>query len=95
MKKGFLLTAIAFCFAASSAFSAITIHYYNKDSKSHQMVVSVDGTTKSVVFDASKTSTVTIQAGATSCWIQTSCGRIEVKDGANITIKDGCFSFNK
>jgi hypothetical protein len=94
MKKTILCTVAILGFAASSAFSAVTIRYYNKDSKAHTMAVKMDGSQKTVTFDASKTASVTIQGGGTSCVIETSCGRVEVKDGANITIKDGCISVN-
>jgi len=36
------------------------------------------------------TKTLTIQGGGTKCTIETSCGKVEVKDGAKIEIKDGC-----
>ena len=94
MKKGLLLSAIMFC-SVVSAFSAVTIRYQNNDSKSHQMAVKIDGTSKAVVFDALKTSSVTIQGTATSVMIQTSCGVIEVKDGQNVTIKNGCITITK
>lgn len=92
MKKNLLLGAIALFFTATTAFSAVTIRYYNKDSKAHTMKVKMDGSNKEVTFDASKTSSVTIQGGGTSCRIETSCGTIEVKDGANVEIKDGCIT---
>ncbi len=88
MKK--ILLSAAFTVFALNAFSAITIQYYNKDSKNHKMDVKIDGSVKQVEFDASKTSSVTIQGGAKTCVIATSCGKVEVKDGAKIEIKDGC-----
>jgi hypothetical protein len=94
MKKGLLLSAIMFC-SVVSAFSAVTIHYKNTDAKAHQMAVKMDGTTKSVVFEASKTTSVTIAGSGKSAMIQTSCGVIEVKDGQNVTIKNGCITITK
>lgn len=91
MKKSIALGA-ALLFAASSAFSAVTIRYYNKDSKEHKMQVAIDGSMKEVTFDGSKTSSVTIQGGAKECWIITSCGRVKIADGASIEIKDGCIT---
>lgn len=88
MKKIILTLSIAA--VACNAFGAVTIKYYNRDSKSYKMVVKMDGSTKDVTFDASKTSTVTIQGGSTSCFIETSCGKVEVKDGVKVEIKDGC-----
>lgn len=89
MKK-FIILLIAFIFTLSTSFAAITIRYYNKDSKSYTFKVNMDGSTKEVTFDASKTSSVTIQGSGTYCKIETSCGTIEIKDGASIEIKDGC-----
>jgi hypothetical protein len=93
MKKLLLLSALVLATAGSS-FAAVTIRYYNKDSKSHTFTVKIDGSSKEVTFDASKTSSVTIQGGAKTCIIETSCGKIEVKDGANIEIKDGCIKID-
>ncbi|MFZ5553125.1 MAG: hypothetical protein ACOZCO_08430 [Bacteroidota bacterium] len=92
MKKLILTTAVVL--TAISSFSAVTIRYYNKDSRAHTMAVQIDGSKKEVTFSASTTSTVTIQGGGTTCTIQTPCGAITVKDGANIEIKDGCIKIN-
>jgi len=94
MKKRFLAGAFALLFTASTAWSAVTIRYYNKDSKSHTMKVKIDGSSKEVTFDSSRTSSVTIQGGSRTCVIETACGSVEVKDGANIEIKDGCIEIN-
>ncbi|MBC7863087.1 MAG: hypothetical protein IAF38_08940 [Bacteroidia bacterium] len=91
MKKLMLMGALMLM-GMSSAFSAITIRYYNKDSKSYTMKVKMDGSEKEVTFDSSKTASVTIQGGGKTCKIVTKCGTIEVKDGANIEIKDGCIT---
>ncbi|MCD6066838.1 MAG: hypothetical protein K0S33_1664 [Bacteroidetes bacterium] len=93
MKKFVLLSTLVIT-AFGSTFAAVTIRYYNKDSKSHTFDVKMDGSTKEVTFDASKTSSVTIQGGGKTCIIETSCGKVEVKDGANIEIKDGCIKIN-
>jgi len=89
MKK-LIFTSIALCAFAMSSFSAVTIHYYNKDSKSHTFKVKIDGSFKEVTFDSSKTSDVTIQGGATECIIYTSCGEVTIKAGDKLEIKDGC-----
>lgn len=89
MKK-LAITSVALCAFVISAFGAVTIHYYNKDSKSHTFKVKIDGSTKEVTFDASKTSDVTIQGGATECVVYTSCGEVTLKGGDKIEIKDGC-----
>lgn len=75
-------------------FGYVTIRYYNKDSKEYVMKVSMDGNNSEVKFSSSTTSSVTIQGGGTKCVIETSCGKVEVKDGANIEIKDGCIKIN-
>lgn len=90
MKKKFILTAVVLCATIGSAFSAVTIRYYNKDSKAHTMNVLIDGSKKTVSFNASTTGTVTVQGTGTTCKITTSCGVIEVKNNAVIEIKDGC-----
>lgn len=89
MKKNFLFAVVAVA-TIGTAFSAVTIRYTNKDSKSHQMRVAIDGSQKAVTFDASRTSSVTIQGTATKAIIETSCGRIEVKDGSSVEISNGC-----
>ena len=91
MKK-FVFTLALLCAFAVSSFAAVTIHYYNKDSKSYTFKVKVDGVTKSVTFDPSKTSDVTIQCGASEVIIISACGETRVKSGANIEIKDGCIT---
>lgn len=88
MKK--LILAASLLLLATNAFCAVTIQYYNKDSKPYTMKVSMDGSTKQVTFDASKTASVTIQGGGTKCTIETSCGKVEVKNGDKVEVKDGC-----
>jgi hypothetical protein len=89
MKK-LILTSAAICAFAVSSFAAVTIHYYNKDGKSHTFKVKIDGSTKEVTFNSSTTSDVTIQGGATECIIISSCGEVHIKAGDKIEIKDGC-----
>lgn len=89
MKKAFLVLCATAFFAVSS-FAAVTIRYYNKDSKAHTFKVKIDGSMKEVTFDGSRTSTVTIQGGATECIIYTDCGEVKIKTDAHIEIKDGC-----
>ncbi len=91
MKKGILLAAVMIC-SVVTAFSAVTIRYQNQDSKSHQMSVKIDGSTKAVTFNALSTASVTIQGTEKTCMIQTACGVVEVKDGSNVVIKNGCIT---
>jgi hypothetical protein len=88
MKKA-IIAGVALCLSAN-VFGAVTLRYYNKDSKSHTFKVKIDGSYKEVTFDGSKTSSLTIQGGDLEVIIYTSCGEIKLKDGANIEIKDGC-----
>lgn len=89
MKKVFLSLVLVFAVIVSS-FAAVTVRYYNKDSKTHTFKVKIDGSTKEVKFNSSTTSSVTIQGGATECIIICECGEVKVKAGDNIEIKDGC-----
>lgn len=87
MKKLILSTLVLVAIAAQSA---VTVRYLNKDSKSHTFKVKIDGSYKEVTFDGSKTSSVTIQGGATECVVYTNCGEVTLKGGDSIEIKDGC-----
>lgn len=92
MKKRFFLTIAALSLVVTLIDAAVTIRYYNKDSKTHKMNVKIAGSSKTVEFGSSRTASVTIQGGASSCEIETPCGKVTVKDGASIEIKDGCIS---
>lgn len=92
MIKKVSMMLFASLFIATFASAAVTIRYYNKDSKTHVMKVSMSGSTKEVEFGASKTASVTIQGSSTTCVIETSCGKITVKDGAEIVINNGCIT---
>lgn len=89
MKK-FIALSLATVFVIGSVGAAVTLRYYNKDSQSYTFKVKIDGSTKTVVFDASKTSSVTIQGGATEAVIGCACGDVKVKSGDNIEISNGC-----
>ena len=89
MKK-FLLTIAALFFVVTFISANVTIRYYNKDSKKHEMKVKIAGSSKTVKFESSRTATITIQGGSSECVIETSCGKVTVKDGATIEIVDGC-----
>ena len=73
---------------------AITLRYYNKDSKDYEFKVKTCGSTKKVKFDKSKTSSVTIQSGCSDAVIFDKCGEVKVKTGDKITIKDGCIKID-
>ena len=89
MKLKKLLLSIAFLLVVNLA-SAFTIKYYNKDSKNHTMEVRSNGSTQKVEFTSSTSGSTSIQTSASEVEIKTSCGWVKVKDGAKISIKDGC-----
>jgi hypothetical protein len=95
MKKALILAAFVFMpmvifFTPTTSEAKVYISYYNKDSQAYKLKVRIGGTDKEVEFDSSRTSSVTIQGGGDVCVIETKCGKVEVKDGAKIEIKDGC-----
>ena len=94
MKKKIILLLSALFFSAAFLDAAVTIRYYNKDSNTHVMKVKISGSSKTVEFGSSRTSTVTIQGGDNTCVIETSFGNVTVNDGANIEIKNGCIKVN-
>lgn len=91
MKLKTMIFSLAFIFLANVA-SAFTIKYYNKDSKNHTMEVKSNGSTQKVEFRSSTSGATSIQTSAKEVEIKTSCGWVKVKDGAKVTIKDGCIT---
>lgn len=89
MKKIIPLLIICVC-VSTQLLAAVTISYYNKDSKTYKWKVTMDGNSKEVIFDGSKTSAVTVQGTGKVCVIETACGKVEISDGMKIEIKDGC-----
>lgn len=76
--------------AATTIANAFTISYYNKDSQKYTMEVKSNGSTQKVEFNSSTSGSTSIQTSASEVEIKTSCGWVKVKDGAKVTIKDGC-----
>lgn len=91
MKLRKILLSLALLLVANIA-SAFTIKYYNKDSKNHTMEVRSNGSTQKVDFTSSTSGSTSIQTSASEVEIKTSCGWVKVKDGAKISIKDGCIT---
>jgi len=89
MKKLLSVLMLLFLCVSMSLQAAVTLRYYNKDSKSHTMKVAMSGSSKEVTFESSRTSSVTIQGSATEAVIETDHGKVTVKDGDKIEIKDG------
>lgn len=91
LKMSFL--TFGFLFLANIA-SAYTIKYYNKDSKKYTMEVRSNGSTQKVEFNGSTSGSTSIQTSASEVEIKTECGWVKVKDGAKITIKNGCITID-
>ena len=89
--KTFLSVALLLVASIASAF---TIDYYNKDSKNYKMEVKSNGSTQTVEFNSSTSGATSIQTSASEVEIKTDCGWVKVKNGAKVTIKDGCITVN-
>lgn len=90
MKSKLLSLGVALLVFAATAGAAVTLRYYNKDSKTHTFRVKISGSYTTVEFGSSRTASVTIQGGDETAIIYTNCGEVKVKQGDNIEIKDGC-----
>ena len=90
MKKQCLAIFALSALMAQNLHASVNIRYYNKDSQTHQMDVKISGSSKTVKFGGSQTSSVTIQGGSSKAEIKTSCGTVTVESGDNIEIKNGC-----
>lgn len=93
MKLKMTFLTLGFLFLANIA-SAYTIKYYNKDSKKYTMEVRSNGSTQKVEFNGSTSGSTSIQTSASEVEIKTECGWVKVKDGAKITIKNGCITID-
>ncbi|MCI5056675.1 MAG: hypothetical protein MRY83_11235 [Flavobacteriales bacterium] len=89
MKKGIFILSVGMLFTMAA--NALTVRYYNKDSENYEFKVKCNGSTKSVEFGSSRTSSTSIQS-CSEAVIYTECGEVTVKDGDKITIKDGCIT---
>ena len=83
-----LAAVSAVLFTSSVASAAVTVRYYNKDSKSYEWKAKCSGSSYKVKFGASRTASTTIQ-GSAPCVVQTNKGKVTLKGGEKITIKDG------
>lgn len=90
MKKVFMtFSLIGVIFVSTVLLAGVTLRYYNKDSSNLTFDAKICGSSTTVTFGSSRTSSVTIQ-GCSKATIFTKCGKVEVNDGDNIEIKDGC-----
>jgi hypothetical protein len=71
-----------------NAFAAVTVRYYNHDSKKYTWDAVCSGTHLTVTFDESRTSSTTIQ-GSGPCKVSVNGSDVTLNDGDNIEIKDG------
>ena len=91
MAKRIFFLIVSLLFVASAVYAGATLRYYNKDSRTHTFDAKSCGSSKKVTFGSSRTASVTIQ-GCSTATIFTSCGKVEVKDGDRIEIKNGCIT---
>jgi hypothetical protein len=84
-----MLCLTGFICASVPAFASVTLRYYNRDSVDHKFEAKMSGSTYTVKFDHSCTSSVTIQGGGDTAEIITPSGTVKVKGGDNIEIKNG------
>ncbi|MBP7902041.1 MAG: hypothetical protein KA015_04410 [Spirochaetes bacterium] len=90
MKKTMLMLMFAvFALASVPALASVTLDYYNRDSVNYKFDAKMQGSTYTVEFGSSRTSTVTIQGGGDTADIITPSGIVKVKKGDKIEIKDG------
>ena len=82
------LTLVGAVFAGSIAQAAVTVRYYNRDSKNYEMPAKCSGSSYTVKFSGSTTGSTTIQ-GSAPCVVKAPGGEVTLKGGENIEIKDG------
>jgi hypothetical protein len=90
MNKTFLsaLALSALFLSSSVASAAVTVRYYNKDSKNYAWDAVCSGSKTTVKFGSSRTASTTIQ-GSGPCKVKTPKGEVTLKGGEKIRIKDG------
>ncbi|MFP2925331.1 hypothetical protein ACLESO_08955 [Pyxidicoccus sp. 3LG] len=79
---------VASLLASSAASAAVTVRYYNRDSRDHTWSAVCSGVKTSVTFGRSQTASVTIQ-GSGPCTVQTGAGAVVLRGGEDLDIKDG------
>ncbi len=89
--KRFLLCTLAFTFTATAATAAVTVDYYNKDSKDHSFEAICSGSKYTLEVRSSTTGAATIQ-GSAPCKVKHEGGEISLSGGEKIEIKDGKIS---
>lgn len=86
-------TALVFAalFVATTASAAVTVDYYNKDSKDYTFDAVCSGSKYTLSVRSSTTGASTIQ-GSAPCKVQHAGGEITLNGGEKIEIKDGKIS---
>jgi hypothetical protein len=84
MKKLSALLVLGISLFSLAADAAVTVRYYNRDSKKYTFEATCSGSHYTVTFDGSTTSSTTIQ-GSAPCKVE----GVTLKGGENIEIKDG------
>ena len=93
MKKKLVLL-LSGIFLTVAANASVYLRYQNKDSKTYTFEVKIAGSTKTVEFGSSRTSSVTIQGGSEKVEVKTDCGWVTLEDDDEIIIKDGCITID-
>jgi hypothetical protein len=88
MKKLSALLVLGISLFSLAADAAVTVRYYNRDSKKYTFDATCSGSHTTVTFDGSTTSSSTIQ-GSGPCKVKDAGGEVTLKGGENIEIKDG------
>ncbi|MGM0559071.1 MAG: hypothetical protein ACQEVA_21990 [Myxococcota bacterium] len=81
------LVALGFLLTSALAWAAVTVRYYNTDSQDYEWDATCSGSSKTVKFKGSTTSSTTIQ-GSGPCTVHTPNGDVELEGGDKIRIED-------
>jgi len=84
-----MVSVIAFICIAVPSFAGVSLRYHNGDSSDYKFDVRISGSSTTVEFGHSRTATVTIQGGGSTAEITTSSGKVMVKDGDTVEIRNG------
>lgn len=82
-----LIAALLITLISATAFAAVTVRYYNKDSKSYTFDAKCSGSSTKISFSASTTSSATLQ-GSAPCIVKAG-NTVTLNGGEKIEIKDG------
>ena len=77
-----------FMMITSAAYAAVTVRYYNKDSRSYTWTAVCSGSKYKVPFDSTRTSSTPNQDSG-PCIVHTGKGKVKLRGGEKIEIKNG------